>query len=364
MPKSPIAFDYTLETVAPDEAETHAELSRTLMGIQHTVNDDHGHAYRSVHAKSHALLEATFEVVEGLPSELAQGLFGTAKSYPAIVRISTNAGDPLPDTISLPRGMAVKVIGVEGARLPGSEHDQVQDFVMANGKAFAAKDAKAFMKNLKLLAGTTDKAEWSKKAISAVFRTAERALEAVGAESTFLKTMGGYPNSHPLGESYFSQVPIRFGEYVGKIGVFPASQSFTVLEGKEIAIDGRADAIREEMNRVLGVDGGVWEMKVQLMRDVEANPIEDASVAWPEEDNPYLTVARIRIAPQTAWSETRATVGDDTLAFAPWQGLAAHQPLGGIMRARKLPYKNSAALRGQLNGCPMHQPREAVKLPA
>ncbi|WP_076072638.1 catalase family protein [Sphingomonas montana] len=363
MPKPPIPYDFTLETVAPDEAETHAELARTLMGIVHTVNDDHGHAYRSVHAKSHALLEATFEVVENLPTELAQGLFGTAKSYPAVVRISTNAGDPLPDTISLPRGMAVKVIGVDGARLPGSEGDSVQDFVMANGKAFAAKDAKAFLKNLKLLAATTDKAEWGKKAISAVFRTAERALEAVGTESAFLKTMGGYPNSHPLGESYFSQVPLRFGDYVAKIGVFPASQSFTALEGKEITIGGRDDAIREEMNRVLAATGGVWEMKVQLMRDPATNPVEDATVVWPEEDNPYLTVARIRIAPQTAWSEPRAETGDDRLSFAPWNGLAAHQPLGGIMRARKLPYEKSAELRGQLNGCPIHQPHAAVNLP-
>lgn len=364
MPKSPVPFSHALETIAPDEAETHAELTRTLMGILRTVNDDHGHAYRSVHAKSHALLEATFEVMDGLPAELAQGLFATPKSYDAVVRISTNAGDPLPDTISLPRGMAVKVIGVDGPRLPGSEGETTQDFVMANGKAFAAADPKAFLKNLKLLAGTTDRAEWGKKAISAVFRTAERALEAVGGESSFLKTMGGYPNSHPLGESYFSQVPLRFGNYVAKVGVFPASPSFTALEGKEIAIDGRADAIREEMNRVLGVDGGVWDMKVQLMRDAETNPVEDGSVVWPEDDNPYLTVARIRIAPQTAWSEPRAAVGDDRLAFAPWNGLAAHQPLGGIMRARKLPYTESSKLRGELNGCPMHQPRAKVDLPA
>ena len=364
MPKPPVPFSHTLETIAPDEAETHAELTATLMGILRTVHEDHGHAYRSVHAKSHALLEARFEVLDGLPTELAQGLFAQAKSYDAVVRISTNAGDPLPDSISLPRGMAVKVIGVDGPRLPGSEGETTQDFVMANGKAFAAPDAKAFLKNLKLLAGTTDRIEWGKKAISAVFRTTEKALEAVGGESAFLKTMGGYPHSHPLGESYFSQVPLRFGDYVGKIGVFPASPSFAALAGKEIAIDGRDDAIRAEMNRVLAINGGVWEMRVQLMRDPDANPVEDGSVAWPEQDNPYLTIARIHITPQTAWSESRAGVGDDRLAFAPWHGLAAHQPLGGIMRARKLPYAESAKLRGTLNGCPMHQPREKVELPA
>lgn len=362
MPKSPIAFSHALETIAPDEATTHAELTETLMGIIRTVHADHGHAFRSVHAKSHALLEARFEVLDTLPATLAQGLFAKPGSYDAIVRISTNAGDPLPDTISLPRGMAIKVFGVDGPRLPGSEDATVQDFVLANGKAFAAADAKAFLKNLKLLAGTTDRMEWGKKAISAVFRTAERALEAVGGESAFLKTMGGYPNSHPLGEEYYSQVPLRFGDHVAKIGVFPASRSFAALRDTEIQID-QPDAIRTALNRILAVDGGVWELKVQLMRDPEANPIEDASVAWPEEDNPYLTVARIHVAPQSAWNETRATVGDDRLAFAPWQGLAAHQPLGGIMRARKLPYAESARLRGELNGCPMQAQRERVSLP-
>ena len=362
MPKSPIAFSHALETIAPDEAATHAELTETLMGIIRTVHADHGHAFRSVHAKSHALLEARFEVLDTLPATLAQGLFAKPGSYDAIVRISTNAGDPLPDTISLPRGMAIKIFGVDGPRLAGSEDATVQDFVLANGKAFAAADAKAFLKNLKLLAGTTDRMEWGKKAISAVFRTAERALEAVGGESAFLKTMGGYPNSHPLGEEYYSQVPLRFGDHVAKIGVFPSSQSFVALRDKEIEIDA-PDAIRTALNRILSVDGGVWELKVQLMRDMEANPIEDASVAWPEDDNPYLTVARIHVAPQSAWNETRATVGDDRLAFAPWQGLAAHQPLGGIMRARKLPYAESAKLRGALNGCPMHAPQGRISLP-
>ena len=363
MPRSPIPFAHTLETVAPDEARIHAELADTLQGIVRTVHADHGHAYRSVHAKSHALLQATFEIVEGLPSERAQGLFATPRTYPAVVRISTNAGDPLPDSISLPRGLAIKVIGVDGPRLPGSEGDTVQDFVLATGKAFAAPDPAAFLKNLKLLAATTDRAEWGKKALSAVFRTTERALEAVGGESTFLKTMGGYPHTHPLGESYYSQVPLRFGDYVAKIGVIPSSPSFHALAGHDIAIGGRADAIREEMNRVLAVDGGSWDVQVQLMRDPDRNPIEDAAVAWPEEDNPYLTVARIHIAPQPAWSETRAVVGDDHLAFGPWNGLAAHQPLGGIMRARQRPYAASATLRAALNGCPIHQPRERVDLP-
>lgn len=147
------------------------------------------------------------EVLSDLPAELAQGLFLTPWRYPVLARITTNAGDILPDSISLARGLAVKVLGVDGERLPGSEGDSMQDFVMANGASFPAPTAKAFLKNRKLLAKTTDRIEWGKKAISAVFRVAEKALEAVGGESALLKSLGGYPNSHPLGERYSARRP-------------------------------------------------------------------------------------------------------------------------------------------------------------
>jgi hypothetical protein len=68
------------------------------------------------------------EVDAGLPAELAQGLFAKPRRYPVVIRISTIPGDILDDSVSTPRGMAVKVIGVEGERLEGSENDVTQDF--------------------------------------------------------------------------------------------------------------------------------------------------------------------------------------------------------------------------------------------
>lgn len=356
MPSPAIFYSADVETVLPDEAETQAELIETFRSIIETVHADMGHAYRSVHAKSHALLRGELEVLGDLPTELAQGLFLTPRRYPVLARISTNAGDILPDTISLARGLAIKVLGVDGERLPGSEGDGTQDFVMANGASFPAPTAKAFLKNLKLLAKTTDRMEWGKKAISAVFRLTEKALEAVGGESATLKSVGGYPNSHPLGERYFSQAPIRYGAHIAKIGVFPRSANFQALADTKIAIDGRENALREEVAKVLATDGGQWELRVQLCRDLKVDPIEDASVAWPEEGNPYVAVAVITIPPQTSWSAERAAEFDDRLSFSPWHGIADHRPLGNIMRARKPAYDASAQMRGSFNGCPIHEP--------
>lgn len=363
MTRPAVRYSPDVETVSPDEAETQQELIETFRGIIETVDRDHGHAFRSVHAKSHALLEGRLTVLPGLEPELAQGLFAKAATYPVLLRISTNAGDPLPDSISIPRGLAIKVIGVDGDRLPGSEGEVIQDFVLANGRAFAAPDPQGFLKSLKLLAATTDKAEWGKKAISAVFRVTEKAIEAVGGESATLKSLGGYPNSHPLGERYFSQVPIRYGDHIAKIGVFPLSPNFKALSDTEIAIAGRENALREEVAKELAQRGGQWEIRVQLCRDLSENPVEDGSVAWPETDNPYFTVAIIEVDAQTGWSDERARVLDDATSFSPWHGITAHQPLGAIMRARKPAYEDSSELRARLNGCPLHQPRTAESLP-
>lgn len=45
------------------------------------------------------------------------------------------------------------------------------------------------------------------------------------------------------------------------------------------------------------------------------------------------------------------------MAFSPWHGLAAHRPIGGVMRSRKPAYEMSSGFKGQFNGCPIHEPR-------
>ena len=67
--------------------------------------------------------------------------------------------------------------------------------------------------------------------------------------------------------------------------------------------------------------------------------------------------------PQTGWSEARSKVVDGGLSFTLWRGLAAHRPLGSIMRARKRAYEMSARFRSEHNGVRVEEPREAVRLP-
>ncbi len=158
MTADPIRYSAAIETIAPDEGEVIAQLNEAFDTILKRTSEDGGHAVRAVHAKAHAILEGELEVEAGLPPELAQGLFASPGTHRAYIRISTNAGDILPDAISLPRGVAIKVVGVEGERLPGSE-GTAQDFVLVAAKTFQAKTADKFLGNLKLLAKTTDRLE-------------------------------------------------------------------------------------------------------------------------------------------------------------------------------------------------------------
>lgn len=352
---APIGFSSEAEIAGFDEDSVNRDLVKSLQTIVKKVNDDAGHASRGLHAKSHALLRAELTVHSDLAPELAQGIFRAPHRYDAIVRISSIAGDILSDSISLPRGFAIKVFGVEGNRLAGSEGSVTQDFLLADGVAFSAADTKSFLKILQLLEKTTDKAQWAKSALSTVLRAVVRVEEKLGLPIGKAKALGGYPESNPVADRFGTQSAYRFGDYVAKLDIVPASENFLALQDKEFTVNGRENAVRDEIMGLLAKEGGAWTLRVQLRRDASENPVEDASMPWPEESNPYLPVATLTVRPQTAWSLDRSHLVDDEMAFSPWQGIVAHQPLGIIGRARAYVYPILSGYRGVLNGCPIRE---------
>lgn len=351
---SPVAYSPSVEKVDPKEGEAIQGLEAAIHEIQDRTAKDYGTPIRGVHAKGHGLVRARLTVIDGLPSELAQGLFAASGSYDAVMRFSTAPGDILDDSISSPRGLGLKVLGVAGDRLAGSEADDCQDFVLVNGSAFGNPTPAAFLPGLKLLARTTDHVDGLKHAVSATLQTIEGALETVGIKSSLIATLGGAPNTHPLGDTYYSQVPFRFGAYIAKFALAPVAPFLTDLKGDKINAHDRPDALREDINEVVGTQGGAWELRVQLCTDLGDMPIEDASAVWDEKVSPYRPVARITAEPQPSWQHGVSDGQEAELAFSPWHGLAAFQPLGGVNRARRSVYAKSQAFRGAASGCPMH----------
>ena len=361
---TPVPFTPDVEVRAEDEAETIQGLNEQIRLIQETTAKDYGTAVRGVHAKGHAIVKGKLDVIAGVAPELAQGLFSAPGSYDALLRFSTLPGDILDDSVSVPRGLAVKLFDVPGDRLPGSEADTTQDFILVNGPAFASPTPKAFLANLKMLAKTTDVGEGLKKGLSATMQTLDAALETVGIQSPTIQTLGGAPNTHPLGETYYTQVPLRHGGYIAKLSVAPVSTNLTELAGTKVDTSGRPDALREDIGQVLIEQDSVWELRVQLCTDLEKMPVEDTSIVWDEKESPYVAVARLTVPAQLGWERGLSEHQEQAIAYSPWHGLAAHQPIGGVNRARKPTYDRSVQFRGERNGCPVHELRAIGDLPA
>ncbi|TFW30429.1 catalase family protein [Duganella callida] len=351
----PLPYDLSYEVHEEGEADTIAGLTESIHHIAATVDKDTGHAYRGVHAKSHGLLRGTLRVLEGLPPEYAQGMFSHGGlAWPVVMRLSTTPGDLLDDKVSTPRGMALKVIGVPGERLLDGDGDVTQDFVMVNGPVFMAPTAKKFLGNVKLLAATTDKAPGLKKALSAALRGAEKVVEAVGGESATLKSLGGHPETHPLGETFFTQVPVLYGRYMAKLSLAPVSAGLAALKDRPVDLHHKPNGLRGAVVDFMSEHAAEWELRVQLCHDIKAQPIEDPTVEW---TTPWVAVARISAPAQAGWTHGLSVLVDDGMQFNPWHCLADHRPLGAIMRVRRAVYAASKRFRAERNGVEVAEPQ-------
>ena len=259
MPPVPVRYEPSMETIGEHEAKTIQGMVETIHRIQTIVAEDIGHAKRGVHAKAHGLLVGELEVLPDLPLVLAQGLFATRQTYPAVLRLSTIPGDVLDDAVSVPRAAALKVAGVNGPRVAGSEQDVTQDFLFINGKAFGAATPDAFLRTLKILAATTDKAPGLKKVLYSVVRGLEKILEGVGGQSPTLLSLGGYPEINILGDEFYSQGPILYGDYIAKLALKPFSDSLRALTQQPLNLSGHPDGIRQAVIEFFQANSAVWD---------------------------------------------------------------------------------------------------------
>ena len=347
---NPLPYNPSYEQPQPDEARTIQEIIDTMAEIQQKTYQAQGHAIRSVHAKGHAILTGELQVFDNLPPYLAQGFFAKPGTYPIVARISTQPGDVLPDSVSTPRGISFKVSGVEGEHLPGADEQDTQDFILVNSPVFP-QQLNDFLSGLKRFDRLTNKAEGFKEGLSKTLRAVGEVVETIsGSDAGVMPGMGGQLATHPMGDTYYSQVAFLYGDYMAKFSLTPVTATLTALKDQPIDIDSDDYALRHLLQDFFASNGGEWEFGVQLSTDIDKMPIEDASVEWPQDESPYLTVGKLTIAPQSAWTDEKAAVVEDKMYFSPWHGLAAHRPLGSIQRARNATYRASAQFRRNLYG--------------
>jgi hypothetical protein len=174
----------------------------------------------------------------------------------------------------------------------------------------------------------------------------------------------GHPATNPLGETFSTVAPLRFGDYFGKIALVPVSKNLVDLCGKALEHARDWNALKETIVKFFATETAIWELRVQLCTDLEKMPVEKADVEWDEEASPYLAVAQVTVAPQDAYSDARRVFVDEQMSFNPWHCLAAHRPLGNVMRARFKAYQASAKFRHAAEGRATVEPKSIVELPA
>jgi hypothetical protein len=91
--------------------------------------------------------------------------------------------------------------------------------------------------------------------------------------------------------------------------------------------------LRDRLDPSWGGDGICLSFNVQV-RANDSQPIENTLIAWDEQESPWQQVATIRIPPQEFTSPEQAEFCQN-ITYNPWHSLPAHEPIGGINRARR-----------------------------
>lgn len=296
---------------------------------------------RDAHGKHHGVVRAELTVDRDLPPELAQGLFSEPKVYAAYVRFSNGEGRVHHDKKKDARGMAIKVLGVSGAKLLEDERDaQTQDFLMITHHTFFVRKLLDYVSFANALAGGNPLSHffgWNP------FAWRYRELGLV------MKTM--VVISNPLTKQYWTTVPFLFGE--GRAAKF--SMRPHKLENKGAPSAASSNYLREAMVDTLQNEDVYFDFLVQLQTDAATMPIEDSTVEWSEAASPYRKVATLRIPKQRFDRPEQHTLAEN-LSFTPWHSIKAHRPLGPMNRCRKLVYTTISKLRHEHNGVRRMEP--------
>ena len=358
-----VRYRTDLEQPFPDEEELTRQVVQAMLHANQQVAAKHRHGLRDAHAKSHGVLAGELRVQQNLPEHLAQGVFAAPRVYPVIVRFSTAPGDLRSDQVPVQRGIAIKVIGVDGPRAL-DDGFTTQDFLLVNHPTLPFGTIGAYAELQNLLEKQPRQSDRQLQVTGLGARVAASLLSRLGRPlSPAIETLAA-ANNHILGETFYSMAALRYGDFVAKIRATPRSDNVRALTGQPVGKRAGESALRDLVVDFFAGNGAEFNLQAQLCADIDRMPIEDASVRWPEDLSPFQTVAVLHLPAQDAYSDARRRYADDVLSFSPWHALEAHRPLGSVMRSRRAAYPMSSEFRHTVNGVAPHEPSSIEELPA
>lgn len=349
-----------LETIADDEESMIEQILASMARANVAVADKHRHGLRDAHAKSHGIVRGELRVHADAPEAYRQGLFARAAVFPVIVRFSSAPGDLRSDRLRAPHGMAVKVLHVEGERAVDDGAD-TQDFLLVNSPTLPFGTLDRYLKLQKILEAQPSLSDNQMDRQSRNARALAAILKAAGRDLPVPLEIASLKDSYILSDTFHSMAALRHGDFVAKISAKPLTPQLQPNAGWRAA--GGDSAIRADIERFFSDGAADYDVRAQLCADVDTMPIEDASVLWREASSPHVSVATLHLPSQSTYSSARRVYADDVLSFSPWHAMAAHRPLGAIMRARAKAYPKSSDFRHRYNHVDSHEPTSINELP-
>jgi hypothetical protein len=321
-------FELGKEYPPPDEQKHIDSLIRQLRG---KMERDYANSriLRDAHPKMHGCVRGEFSIEPNLPEELRIGIFSQSRRFPVWVRFSNQSGTVSPDSKGDIRGVALKLMGVDGEKLlPNETQGTTHDFILISDSRFVTKDVAEFDGLVAALTGGVLKILW-------FFLTHPRAARNLRAS---LRQF-----NNPLEIRYFSVVPYLLGQKAVKYSLTPRDAQETPMPVRP-----SSDYLREAMVKQLSSCGAAFDFTAQIQVDARTMPIEDPGVTWDEAVSPFRRVATLTIPSQVFDTPERREFGDN-LSFNPWRCLPEHRPLGGISRARRQVYQALSIFRHERN---------------
>lgn len=302
-------------------------------------------ATRDAHAKHHGCVRGEFIVESNLPEEMQVGVFKEpGKKFTACIRFSNASGNATqPDSKGDGRGMAVKLLGVDGTKLIDDEK-KTQDFILVNHPVFLIQTLEDYIDFFKAIQQAKGKPP-QKFFFPSINPLKWRLKEFMIASVIQRKKV-----SSPLAIQYWSMTPYKFGSRAIKFSAKPSSNNIS-----ETASNNDSPTyLREAMVEHLSSKEASFDFLIQFQIDAEKMPIENSTIEW---KSPFYKVATIKIPPQT-FDLPEQMEFCENLSYNPWHSLPEHQPLGATNRARKQIYESISKLRHGLNNVHKVEPTE------
>ena len=319
-----------------DEDQTIRDIVMLLTGKLKNQYKDEPQFLRDTHPKANACVRADFIVKENLSDNFRLGIFkGKAKTYKSWIRFSNAADQVTPDTEDDFRGMAIKLFGVEGQKLPvpspnstmldDDNEERTQDFMFIAHDAFFAGNAQHFHDFFEAVVkgGSVDPLR-NPRLLWHLLTHPRGAWNAIRGQRV-------YPSISDI--EWFSVAPFRLGDAEVKYVVLPREmKQFHPPTADRSSDDYLKLRLQDWLDPLRG--RGLWLTFNIQQRTNKGQPIENTLIAWDKDEAPWTRVADIHIYPQRFTSPEQAEFCQN-ITFNPWHSLPAHRPIGGINKARR-----------------------------